>query len=386
MKTVTWYWLVGKKVKLRKAVIVYSRLYNFLESRFEIGGVETYIRNLCPILADCGLEPHAVFPGEIAMDNVIVDGIHLHSIKGDPATPSSTLVRHAGRIGDPAQDVLVFGSSFLISKSDFRRSIGIQHGIFWDVETFRDKRVVSPNIALLLRTVQGLKQLKRHEMVSTMICVDLNYVNWMRSLCISNRLPYVYIPNFAERAKCNRRLSRSKDRIKLVFARRFERIRGCELMLDVIPRVLEVFPNVEFVLAGDGSMSKILHDALDSYERVSFARYDSAESIEFHSGFDIAIVPSVGSEGTSLSLLEAMSAGCAVIATDVGGMSNLVLDGHNGILVKPFADDLFRAICGLISDSAKMVKMGKLAQETVSDSFSHELWENRWRELLCNFA
>ncbi|MGR4357642.1 glycosyltransferase [Escherichia coli] len=61
--------------------------------------------------------------------------------------------------------------------------------------------------------------------------------------------------------------------------------------------------------------------------------YKSEDSIHFHQQYDIAIVPSIGSEGTSLSLLEAMSAKCLVIATDIGGMTNIILDGFNGRMI-----------------------------------------------------
>ncbi|WP_420491566.1 glycosyltransferase [Neobacillus drentensis] len=52
----------------------------------------------------------------------------------------------------------------------------------------------------------------------------------------------------------------------------------------------------------------------------------------------------LGSEGTSLSLLEAMAAKCAEIATNVGGMTNIILDNYNGLIINPDESELYLAL------------------------------------------
>ena len=286
--------------------------------------------------------------------------------------------------GDAKNDVFLFGTSSLVREHPFKNSLAIQHGIYWDTTDFKGKEL-NGAAALLARVAQGKRQLNFHSLVSQMICVDLNYVNWMRALSVANRLPYRYIPNFADTSQPVP--ERPDDgKVRIVFARRFEPIRGCGLLMEVIPQVLAEHPEVELTVAGGGSMEAELRDMFAGEPRVTFTRYDAAESIAFHGRFDIALVPSVASEGTSLSLLEAMAAGCAVVATDVGGMSNIVLDGHNGVPVRPEAAELRRGLELLIGDAALRRRLAHNARQTVEDSFSRDRWARSWSEGLGQYV
>ena len=97
------------------------------------------------------------------------------------------------------------------------------------------------------------------------------------------------------------------------------------------------------------------------------------------------MVPSPYSEGTSLSLLEAMSAGCACIATDIGGLSNVIINRHNGILIRPIAEDLQKAVTFLIEREDQRKHLAENAIETIRDSFSSDLWAERWTNFLSEY-
>lgn len=362
---------------MRRAIIVFSRLYDFGQDRYEIGGIETYIRNLCPVLIDCGFEAHVVFPSGRSVE-ILRDGMHLHSLVGDSETPARKLVRAAESVGAVDRDLLIFGTSSLVCKTCFAKTIGIQHGVYWDVEKFHGRRIANRGLAFTLSATQALRQLRFHSLVSNMVCVDLNYVNWMRSLTAGSKFPYTYIPNFAELIEPAERIRDGK--VRIIFARRFEEVRGCRLLMRVLPRVLSEHPEVELTIAGRGSLESEIHSCFDENPRVRFAVYDATDSVRFHQKFDIALVPSVGSEGTSLSLLEAMSAGCAAIATDIGGMSNIVIDRHNGLIIRPTETDLYAAINRLIEDRRLRLSISSEAKKTVQAAFSREMWAKKWAD------
>ncbi len=365
-----------------RALMIYPQFYDFNKDCHCIGGVETYLRNLCEVLKGCGIGPTVIFCDKMNRES-IVDGVELIGVNAS-VNWKADLQLKAVEVGRSDDDLLIFGSSTLISRTAFKKSVAIQHGIYWDTERFKGLPLSGVK-ALLARAFQGKKQLDLHALVSRMVCVDLSYVNWMRALSVANRLPYTYIPNFADTSKAVP-VRKSDGKVRIVFARRFEAIRGCGLLIDVMPRVLREHPEVELIIAGGGSLEDDLHGVFDGEERVAFTRYDAGESVEFHGRFDIALVPSIASEGTSLSLLEAMSAGCAVVATDVGGMSNIVLSGHNGILVRPEADDLYQAVSRLVSDTELRNRLSRNARQTVEDSFSRERWAESWTEVLKEFA
>lgn len=367
----------------RNVQVVVSNCFDFASGKFTIGGVQTYIAMLAEVLLSNGYGVNVYMPNGERRSYVDANGM---TVVGVPNVPTiKELVRIVESESDCKRDILVFATSTQIVKTSFRHSIGIQHGIYWDTTTIHGRSFRSRRASTLARAVQAYQILNQHSCVSHMVCVDLNYVNWMRALSVANRLPYTYIPNFANTSLSV--LERKDDgKTRIVFARRFEEIRGCGLLIDVMPRILCDHPEVELTIAGGGSLEAELHEAFDGNGCVSFARYDADESIAFHGQFDIALVPTIGSEGTSLSLLEAMAAGCAVVATDVGGMSNIVLSGHNGLLVRPEADDLYRAVSALVDDASLRERLARNARQTVEDSFSRERWADSWTGILKEFV
>ena len=77
------------------------------------------------------------------------------------------------------------------------------------------------------------------------------------------------------------------------------------------------------------------------------------------------------SEGMSNTILEAMATGLPVVATDVGGTPELVVDGQTGVLVPPQApDSLAQALAGLLANPERRGEMGRQARQRVEDIFA----------------
>jgi len=128
--------------------------------------------------------------------------------------------------------------------------------------------------------------------------------------------------------------------------------KGITYLLQAMPQVIKSFPGITLVIAGDGYLKSALqHEAikLGIRKNVLFlgVRLDIPELVKL---FDIYVLPSQW-EGMPMALLEAMAAGCPIIATNVGGVSKVITDGQNGILV-PFAsvERLAEVIIKLLSD------------------------------------
>jgi len=96
------------------------------------------------------------------------------------------------------------------------------------------------------------------------------------------------------------------------------------------------FLNVKFILVGDGVLRKRIHaliNILNLKEKIIVTgwRNDIAKTL---SCLDIFVLTSLW-EGLPISILEAMAAGLPVVATDTGGISEVVLHGKTGYLVRP---------------------------------------------------
>jgi len=87
------------------------------------------------------------------------------------------------------------------------------------------------------------------------------------------------------------------------------------------------FPNLEYV--------EELRRIAKGDERIDFmGNYERAELIKILTGIDILVMPSIWYEAYGLSILEAFASKVPVIATDIGGIPEIVHDGHNGLLFK----------------------------------------------------
>jgi len=117
---------------------------------------------------------------------------------------------------------------------------------------------------------------------------------------------------------------------------RLEAPKGHENLLKAIPMVLKAYPKVCFLMVGDGRLKpelETLAERLSVKENVFFVGYRT-DVRNILAISDLCIIPSIR-EGFSITLLEAMSVGKPIVATDVGGNSEAIIDGESGIIVQP---------------------------------------------------
>jgi glycosyltransferase involved in cell wall biosynthesis len=157
-------------------------------------------------------------------------------------------------------------------------------------------------------------------------------------------------------------------------------------MASIVATLLLRFPEVQFTFAGDGSDAEWLHSRFKNNPRVTIKKVPYSERIALHLEHDIAVVPSFGSEGTSLSVVEAMASGCAVVATNVGGVPNIVIDGYNGLLVDTRESDVEAALIRLITNETYRNAIRERAGEMANDAFSLDIWKQRWVGVLNTLA
>ncbi len=157
-------------------------------------------------------------------------------------------------------------------------------------------------------------------------------------------------------------------------AARLEDIKNIPMMLRAFREVLEVYPDVYLVIAGDGSKSqelKELSERLTISKRVRFLGLRN-DLQNIYPLFDIFLLSSF-TEGISVSLLEAMSCSLPAVVTDVGGNSEVVIEGVTGYLV-PSDDDSSMAarILDLLNNQEQAISFGKNGQGRAQDDFSFD--------------
>jgi glycosyltransferase involved in cell wall biosynthesis len=130
----------------------------------------------------------------------------------------------------------------------------------------------------------------------------------------------------------------------------------------------------ELDLVGDGPLEREVREVARRggiAERVHLLGYQAEPAIAL--GQAQIFVLSSRSEGFPRSILEAMRAGLAVVASNVGGVSEAVADGVNGLLVPAGnAEALSGALRKLIGDAAERKRMGHAARRTYEERFGFE--------------
>lgn len=152
---------------------------------------------------------------------------------------------------------------------------------------------------------------------------------------------------------------------------RLDPVKNLGLLIDAMALLVHDLPEARLVLVGDGPLRESLREqaeALGLGDRVLFAG-TFADTAPVYRGIDVFALPSV-SEGTSISVLEAMASGTPVVATAVGGTPQL-LDGGCGTLV-PSGDAraLADGIRSLLTDPVGRARSARAARQRVLAEFS----------------
>jgi len=163
-------------------------------------------------------------------------------------------------------------------------------------------------------------------------------------------------------------------------------MRGTRIFGEAAKELLKKYSQISFTFAGEGPDENWLREIFYANKRVKFIKYSPDETLAIHLAHDIAVVPSLASEGTSLSVAEAMATGCPVVATAVGGITNMIINGYNGILTMPNSSSIQDGIESLIQNSETRQSIGIRAYETAKAAFSIEQWKNRGKKFYCRLV
>ncbi len=150
--------------------------------------------------------------------------------------------------------------------------------------------------------------------------------------------------------------------------------KGFHLLIGAVPRILSEFPNTQFVIAGRGPEAPYLAQRAKSLgvaDHVSFPGFisDQERDCLYHLAA-CAVFPSLY-EPFGIVALEAMSAGCPVVVTEIGGLGEVVRHGKTGVTIYP--DDVQSVAWGVLHtlrNPALAAARAEAAQEVVRLDFN----------------
>lgn len=162
---------------------------------------------------------------------------------------------------------------------------------------------------------------------------------------------------------------------QVLYVGRLEFRKGVHVFMRAIPLIIKEIPQVKFIFVGDdcGMRAYLINKFRQSEIRDSIEFVDCqprSRLLSFYQHSTLCVVPSLW-ENQPYALLEAMACARPVVATNVGGIPEIVKSGINGILVDPgSAQGLAEAIVQVLQDKELQVKLGAEARKTIECRYS----------------
>jgi len=165
------------------------------------------------------------------------------------------------------------------------------------------------------------------------------------------------------------RMQAIKDQKTLVYA-----------FLEMLKKAEWSSKNLRLVMVGDGPLRAQLQQMIDDAGATEFVWFTGSQTDvhEYYRALDLFILPSLR-EGISNTILEAMASGLPVIATDVGGNPELVLENETGYLVHESApNEIEEAVRKYYAEPEKLHQHGMAGRKRVEERFSLDNMVNKY--------
>lgn len=278
-------------------------------------------------------------------------------------------------------DLRIYFATYLAWPNAVSPCITISHGIYWDniqgnfiINNFTDEQ----------RKEFFKRQLYGFTAPDVVVSVDSNVRKVIQAMMPGAEKQIQIIYNYVETEKFVP-VERTWKGINVLFPRRLTALRGS----TEITRAFINYPQYNFTLVGqahDENAAQAFAAGHKNRGNVTFTHKETDEMPDMYKNIDISVVPTIASEGLSLSLLESMSCGLPIITTPVGGLGDAVIHGYNAIVYDPNHEDLGQYIDYLAKNPDIREKFGKRNREIAVECFDIEIWKSKWKSLIQSFG
>ena len=208
-------------------------------------------------------------------------------------------------------------------------------------------------------------------------CVKKRNIREEKVIVLLNGIPLndFVVPDESRIEKARKQLGIRQESNVIGTIARLRKEKGVKYLIQSAVKISDAFPDAVFLIAGDGPLRNELVDLtkkLGLETKVVFAGFcEDIQSI--FSIINIVAVPSI-SEGLGIAILEAMAMSKPIVATNVGGIIEILKDGETGLLVPPKDPNILAdKIIYLINNKNEARRLGLNAKEEskIHDNIAH---------------
>lgn len=223
------------------------------------------------------------------------------------------------------------------------------------------------------------------------VCVSQNALNSYRDILRVSYDKLITIDNGLDVSRfhmAGRNISSFGQKKRVGVVANFSMAKGHLYLVDAATQIVNRYRNIEFILVGDGPLrhkiqEKVHVAGLKDYFQFLGSRRDVGDLLKT---FDIFLLPSVF-EGLPISLLEAQFFGLATVATNVGGIPEVIKDGYNGLLIPPRdPSSIANAVLRLLMDDHLRNKLGIKARNVFNSGFTLQIMVEKYLNLIYSLS
>lgn len=364
--------------------VLTGTFFNFNGGDYCAGGAERYLIDLYNVCKKLGMKlrvyQKANFDFFRYYNDIEVIGISDNKIRYNfEYEQNIEILKRYNLIANNNTKLNIYSSFMECYGKAMTPSIGISHGVAWDHKENSYNKDYFRNKDWIIDAAIACDKL---------VSVDNNTANWFQTIDYKFGNSIEVIPNYVDIDEFkSKKIYKRKLKYVILYPRRLCEARGMYLLLDITDKLLNEHKNIEIHFVGKGSQrdTEEIQQKVNKWgeERIKMYSCSPENMHDVYKNADISVIPTLYSEGTSLSCLEAMSTGNAVIATRVGGLTDLIINNYNGKLIEPNKESLYEAIIDFISNRKLMKKCRKNARE-IAKEFNKDIWIEKWKKIIKN--
>jgi len=289
-----------------------------------------------------------------------IDLINAHWImpSGMTSILAATILRKPLVISTHGSDVFVLFSNFLsfFSKIIVRKA---------------DKLTTTSSVAANFMANKANIALKDIEIIS--MGVDINLFK-----------PSLKLKKRGEK-KVSEKLGFSPSRPILLFVASLNIHKGVDYLIKAMPKIVKRFSEANLLIVGQGveekNLKKLTADLCLKKNIHFLGKVENTELPYYYNQADIFILASLR-EGLPVVLMEAMSSGCPVVATNIAGNPDMIKNGKSGFLIKTKSPNaISNAVLEILSDRDLKDKFIKKARLTIEQKYDWNIIVNHFNKL-----
>lgn len=296
---------------------------------------------------------------------------------------------------DPDADLVhlhYYNSAFPFATGEMT---GMCHGIDWDCpDTGRRRDLRALRDRFHLATMKAIARFAVRRL-GRIAANDLFFLKFVQSEMPAHREKVWHIPNFVddrifnESVKPSAEIAAAHDgRFRVLIPKFVMHQRGQHLAIQALSRLGR--RDVVLLLAGEppGGKEARYYEALIAEHAgpgqvVYLGHRDHFKEMPgLYRAADAVLVPSHCREATALSLLEGMACGRPVMVTNVGGLTDAVVDGLNGVVRPPTPDGIASGLRLLMDDPRLASSLAAEGRNWARRFYGLDVWRRRWLEFL----